>query len=500
MNERDTALKHNDQRSWKHLIELAPASGLPLQLQIRQGILAAIRSKRLPVGTRIPATRILAEALGVARNTVVLAIQPLVSDRILEARDRSGFFVADHQLGQVEPAPRIATDSAAEIWTGHVQIRPTQQRNIAKPANWRDYDFPFVYGQSDQTLFPTADWRDCARAALSVLEIQGWAQDLIDGDYQPLIEQLRINILPRRGIWPSPDEIILTLGAQHALFLTASLLGGPNRELAFEDPGYPDARNIFSVLGTKIVPIPVDDDGIVADMIPKSSSLVCVTPSNQCPTGTILSPERQRTLLEMAQADDKIIIEDDYGVELLGDPTLPRALKSADQNGRVVYIGSLSKILAPGLRLGYIVAAAPLIRELRALRRLMLRHPPANNQHVTSLFISLGYADVHLRKFNDALHARSKVLLKSMKARLPDWTVKGSAPMSSLWVEAPAEIDTNHLAEVARNLGVVIEPGGIFYSDPNGPKNFFRMGFASIPANHIDAGIRALSEAAAALR
>ena len=478
----------NDLRSWKLLIELVPASRLPLQLQIRQGIVDAIRSNRLPAGTRIASTRILAQALGVGRNTIVLAIQSLVADQILEVRERRGFYVASRPPGTVDQVPEQKRMETAQIGARHLRIHPAQQPYTHRPHNWSELQFPFLHGQLDLSFFPTVDWRECTRAALSASEIQGWTQDLGDGDYQPLIEQLRVNILPRRGIWAAPDEIILTMGAQHALFLAANLLCGPNRTVAFEDPGYPDARSIFSAMGSQIVPVPVDDDGIVTSRIPSSSSLIFVTPGNQCPTGAILSPERARTLHDSAQANDQIIIEDDYGAAFVGDPTLPPALKSSDRNGRVVYIGSFSKVIAPGLRIGYVVAPAPFIRELRALRRLMLRHPPVNNQHVTSLFISLGYADVHIQKFTAALHERSVILNASLKARLPTWEVRGKAPASSVWVRAPVDVDANCLARAGADRGLIIEPGDIFYSDPDGPKNFFRLGFASVPANRIDFG------------
>jgi GntR family transcriptional regulator/MocR family aminotransferase len=451
------------------------------------------------VGARIASTRPLAEALGVARNTIALALKPLVAERVLDVRDRSGFYVAEGPLAHLGRRPPEEPATPGPDWERRLSLRPSLQRNIAKPVDWQSFRYPFLYGQSDPGLFPTADWRECARAALSVMEIRGWAQDLVDGDYAPLIEQLRVNILPRRGVWPGPDEIMLTLGAQHALYLAASLLGGPGRRVAFEDPGYPDARNILAALGAEISPMPVDACGLDPARLPADCQLVYVTPSGQCPTGVALSPARQLDLLARAERDDLIVIEDDYGAELIGDVHLPKALKSHDRSGRVVYIGSLSKILTPGLRLGYVVAPAPLIRELRALRRLMLRHPPTNNQHITSLFISLGYADAQFRRYSQALGQRARVLTKALDARLPGWSVSCASPTSSAWVTAPAHIDTRRLADKAAAAGVLIEPGDIFFADPEGPKNHLRLGFASIAANRIDKGVQLLAEAAAGL-
>ena len=134
-----------------------------------------------------------------------------------------------------------------------------------------------MFGQSDPTLFPTADWRDCARAALSALDIRGWSRDLIDGDYEALLDELRVNILPRRGVWPAPDEIMLTLGAQHGLFLAASLLAGPGTRVGFEEPGYPDARNIFLTQRAEIVPIPVDREGLDVSKLREDCKLFYVS-------------------------------------------------------------------------------------------------------------------------------------------------------------------------------------------------------------------------------
>ncbi|TIW51618.1 MAG: PLP-dependent aminotransferase family protein, partial [Mesorhizobium sp.] len=232
--------------------------------------------------------------------------------------------------------------------------------------------------------FPTAEWRECNRMALAVLEIRNWASDMVDRDDPLLIEQIQARLLPRRGIFANPDEIIVTLGAQNALYMLASLLMTKGSKVAMEDPGYPDARSIFRLAGADIQPVPVDQSGIVTSSIPQDSGFVFVTPSHHCPTMVPLSAERRQDLLARANRHNQIIIEDGYDSQLL-DEAPQQALKSLDRSGRVIYVGSMSKTLAPGLRLGYIVASAGLIAELRALRRFMLRHPPANNQRAVAL-------------------------------------------------------------------------------------------------------------------
>jgi GntR family transcriptional regulator/MocR family aminotransferase len=222
-----------------------------------------------------------------------------------------------------------------------------------------------------------------------VLEIRNWAADMVDRDDPLLIEQIQARLLPRRGIFANPDEIIVTLGAQNALYMLATLLMAKGMKVAMEDPGYPDARSIFRLAGAEVHGVPVDNDGIVTSSIPDDARFVFVTPSHHCPTMVPLSTERRQDLLSRAARNSQIIIEDGYDSQLI-DEAPQQALKSLDRSGRVIYVGSMSKTLAPGLRMGYIVAPAELVAELRALRRFMLRHPPANNQRAVALFLSLG--------------------------------------------------------------------------------------------------------------
>lgn len=492
--------QRDDQRDWASLFRLEADSGLPLQLQIRKAVINAIGEGRLPSGLRIASCRDLAVSLGVARNTVVLAFQQLVSEGVLHSRPRSGFYVPDGRAPIAEPeaAPKPATETVA--WSERLGVRPSGQRNIVKPSDWQRHTYPFVYGQFDPTLFPTNDWRECARAVLSVLEIRGWARDLVDGDDEDLVEQLRRHVLPRRGIWAGKDQIILTLGAQHALYLIAALLTGPDVTVGFEDPGYPDARNIFALHGAKLRAIPVDAHGLVVDERLKGCRYVFVTPASQCPTTVPMSKPRRQALIERAKLDDFIIIEDDYGVELLGDENAVPALKSIDRHDRVVYVGSLSKVLAPGLRLGYIIAPSELIRELRTLRRLMLRHPPSNNQRMVALFLSLGHAQAHFKRYATALKKRAGVLDAAVAQHLPGFQAQRSPAASSLWLTAPPGLDTNALAREALKRGVVIEPGGIFFADPARAKDTARLGFGSIAPDRIEPGIRLLAEVARGLK
>lgn len=483
---------------WRRLIGLSPGAGETLQHQIRRGMVAAIRGGRLPPGMAVPSPRLLAAELGVSRNTVALAYGQLVDGGALVVRDRQGHFVGS-AMSQAAPCPdRDPARGIAPDWDRRFVLRPTRQRNIEKPRDWQGSRYPFLYGQFDATLFPIAAWRECCRLSMAVTEMYGWAPDLIDGDDPLLIEQLRSHLLPRRGVFARPDEIMVTIGAQHALFLLSALLVGPGSTVGIEDPGYPDARNIFALNAGPPRLLRVDPEGLVPDGALVGCDCVYVTPSHQCPTNATMPMARREALLRMASEHDFLVIEDDYETEigLLADQT--PALKSMDDAGRVIHVGSLSKTLAPGLRLGFIVAAPALIREARALRRLMLRHPPANNQRAVALFLERGHGDTLLRRIGAAMQARAAAMRGGLARHLPAFRLHGSAGGSSVWLEGPPGLDTHLLAAAAMRHGVLIEPGDIFFGgDGPPPRNFLRLGYAAIPVERIEPGLAALAVAVA---
>jgi GntR family transcriptional regulator/MocR family aminotransferase len=479
---------------WESLFLGLDRRGPFLQLQIRQLIYAAIEAGRLPLGVRMPSGRELATLLGVSRNTVVIAYEQLVDQNFLVSRERSGYFVAGvPKRPATDAAVRPATDAADEIrWTDRYAVRPSSYRNIVKPLNWQDYPYPFIFGQFDPSLFPTNDWRESARAALSVPEINNWARDTIDEDDPALIEQLRLQVLPRRGVRARPDEIMMTIGAQHALYLIARLFTKPHTRIGMEDPGYPDARNIFRMMTGNIVPLRLDDDGLVPGADFEGCDLAYVTAGHQCPTTVAMSRARRLELLRQAQLHDVLLIEDDYESELIAEGAELPPLMSLDRNDRVLYVGSLSKVLAPGLRLGYVVAPAPVIRELRALRRLMLRHPPLNNQRVAALFIGLGHYRSHLALVSRVLLERARMLDRLLPQHLPDCHFVRGAGSTSYWVTCPAGSDAAEIAAAARGEGVMIEPGDVFSMREGSHRRCFRLGFSSIRTDRIEPGIERL--------
>jgi GntR family transcriptional regulator / MocR family aminotransferase len=474
-------------------------SGIGLQTQLRRHLIDAILDRRLPVDSPLPSCRQLAQALGVSRNTVVLAYQTLADEGFLISRERVGYFVdtemLDDRSGKVKPTGKTtSTRPKLPDWRQRLQVRPSEQTQIRKPTDWAQYPFPFIYGQADPGLFPVAAWRVCSRQALSVGAINRWAEDSFDEDDPLLVEEIRTRVLPRRGVRAETDEILITMGAQNGLYLIARLLAGPGKTVGVENPGYVDARNIFSITGSRVRPIPVDSGGMVVDKTLRRCQSVYVTPSHQSPTTVTMPIERRVKLLDLAARHDFSVIEDDYEAEanFVSSPT--SALKAMDRDHSVIYLGSFSKSLAPGLRIGFIVASSPLIQEARLLRRLILRHPPSNNQRTIALFISGGYYDALIHRLQKVYRDRWEVMGKALATYLPDSARPPSFGGTSYWVRAPDGLDTEVLARAALDEGIVIEPGAIHFHGPKTSRNYFRLGFSSIESDKITPGIRRLSQ------
>lgn len=485
---------------WNQLIQLSFHGKVGLQAQIREMLVSAILDGHIPVGVALPSTRVLASQLGVARNTVALAYELLVNEGYLITRSRSGHYVNPEIVaGRALPARAALGDAAPTNWAARFTGELALQRNIVKPRDWQRYPYPFIYGQFDPALLPLPGWRECSLQATSVSEARGWAGDLIDGDDQLLIEQIQTRLLVRRGVFATPDEILVTVGAQHALFLLATLLVTAETTVGVEDPGYPDARNIFASRTRNLVPLPLDERGLVLSPALGRCDYVYVTPSHQCPTNVTMPLARREALLEWARTNDRIVIEDDYEIELGLEGRARPALASLDRGHRVVYVSSLSKTLAPGIRSGFIVGHRDLVRELRVLRRLMIRHPAANNQRSVGLFLAMGHHDALLRRLRPVYAERSHRVALALRAHLPHVRFSTVAGASSFWLEFPADVDARLLAKAAARRGVLIEPGDVFFAGEEGlpPANYARLGFASIDAARIEPGIAALAAALA---
>lgn len=492
---------------WAQLFALDDQTGLPLQSRLRLKVVQVILDGRLAAGAALPSSRDLAQVLGLSRNTVTAVYQQLVDEAYLESRPRSGVFVrAGARPASIAAADRIVDPFSAEgaapgappQWSARVLRSLRAQPTLSKPDQWREFAYPFVYGTHDAQLFPTEDFRECCVRSLARSQLPNWTPDFETDDMPDLIEQIRTRLLPKRGVFARPEEILVTVGAQHACYLVAEALFDRGTRVGFEEPGYPHVRNAFSLRTSQLVGIPVDHEGLVVDALP-DLDYVFVTPSHQSPTTHTLSLERRQWLLRKAALQDFVIIEDDYEAENLyaGEPT--PALKSLDKTGRVIYIGSLSKSLSPALRLGYIVAQKELIDELRVLRHAMVRHPSAFLQHAYALFLSLGHHDSHARRVNQVLRQRMDAATAALAAHLPAFASTPAQGGASVWVKTPGWLDGAALSLRARQHGVLIEPGDVFFANPPRPCPYFRLRLSSIDVAQIEPGIRALRDAVQAM-
>lgn len=487
-------------RDW--LVHIRRTEYASLQTQIREALVSAILDGQLTRDEPIPSTRKMAKSLGVSRNTVVLAYQGLLDDGYLAARERSGYYVAEKALETISPRKPQGKGRPppGELdWAARLVKTPSAQSNLSKPLDWQSYAYPFIYGQVDHNLFPLAEWRDCARQALGKKWLGTWTNDTWAHDDPLLVEQIRRRILPRRGIMASDDEILVTLGAQNALYLLTSLLVGPETRVAMEEPGYPDVRNTFQLAPRHVALVPLDERGLAVTDGLQAAQIIFTTPSHQFPTTVTMPLERRMELLGLAAKRDAIIIEDDYEFETnyVNEPC--PALKSLDDGGRVIYVGSLSKTLFPGLRLGFMVGPKALIAEARALRRLMVRHAPNNNQRTAALFLSLGHHDTLIRRLHRAYRSRWEVMGNVLNTHMPNASRIPSFGGTSFWVKGPERLDSEQLGAAAAARGILIEPGRVTFGAANPPRNYFRLAFSSIDERKIEPGVRLLAEIVATM-
>ena len=468
--------------------------------QIRSNIINGIVEGNLPAGNRLPSTRQLATTLKVSRNTVSRVYENLTTDGFLQARERSGYFINSHLKNDwvEEPQTKPVTSDKVSPWAKKLTASPSNQPYVNRPADWQKYPYPFIYGQIDPDLLSLSDWRECSKLALSKSSVEDWTSDAITEDDPELAEQICTMLLPRRGIFVSTDQLMVTIGAQNALFLSGALVIEKGTRLGFENPGYCDARNGFESVGAKIKPLPVDADGIKVDHRLDTCDVVYTTPSHHYPTNVTLPMERREALLKRANDADFLIIEDDYESEINFVSQPHPALKSMDENGRVLYVSSLSKNLFPGLRIGYMVAPPDFIEEARALRRQMYRHPSAHAQRTVALFIKLGYYDTMVKRLHQVYRERWEITGGALEKYLGGFFKVKTFGGTSFWITGPEELDANNLAAAALKKGVIIESGDPMFlpskSNRGRHRNNFRIGFSSIPTERIENGVKILAE------
>lgn len=464
-------------------------SGLGLQAQLRETVVSAVLAGRVQPGAHLPSTRKLAYYLRISRITVTLAYQELVSQGYVEAASRSAYRIADNPPDRDLASDRPVAGENLVDWPDKVKMNFAAVRQISKPLDWRRYPYPFLYGQMDPTLFDLNAWRDCARRALAREDFILMASDFAAADDVQLVNYICTRTLPRRGILANPDEILVTVGAQNALWIVTRLILQKGSSAICENPCHPDISASLLLSGAEVTAIDVDDEGLPPEALPARLDAVVVTPSHHSPTGATMPIERRAKLLRAAAEKDFVIVEDDYEFEIsfLAPPS--PALKAFDKTGRVLYIGSFSKSLFPGLRLGYLVAPAPFIREARALRSLMLRHPPGHLQRTAAYFLALGHYDAVLHRMRTEYHKRHVAMAEALQRE--GLKVAGSSAFggTSFWIEGPEGLDAEMLVSALRQDGVLVESGTPFFPKTDFPCRYFRMGYSSIARTSISEGV-----------
>jgi GntR family transcriptional regulator / MocR family aminotransferase len=415
---------------------------------IYRALLTAIRQGRLTSGDRLPPTRELAKDVGVSRTTVATAYERLVAEGFLESRVGAGTFVTDLARPVATPRKQGAL-RPREGWT----FAPTPTSGT-QPRPEHD----FRVGIPDASLFPFDTWRRLVSA-----EIRAGAHD--PGTYAGpaglprLREAIARCVGFSRGVTATADDVLVTRGAQQALDLVARVLVAPGDVVAVEDPGYPQARDVFASHGARVVPVRVDEEGLVVDEVPPEARVVYTTPSHQFPTGPPLSRARRTALLDLAHRHGIAVVEDDYDSEFRFVDGPLDTLHALDTHGRVLYLGTYSKTLLPALRLGYLVVPPSLRDALLAARQLADGYGDPVVEAALAAFISDGHFATHVRRAR-AVYGERRSLLREELDRLLGDHVQVVPSAAGLHLTArllDSEIHDQRLARAARRQGVALD-------------------------------------------
>lgn len=480
---------------WAGLFDIAPNTSLTLQDQVRRKVALLIATGALKPGQRLPSSRALAAQLKIARNTVALAYQHLTAEGLLVARDRSGLYVNADIQPAAPAAHRVGGTTVQDSLFWRARLDPEEEQPRFMRPDWQRFPYAFVHGRFDRSLFPVAEWREAIRRTLSVQDIEGWADDPGDADDHMLIEELRTRVLPRRGIQARPQEILITSGAQQAMHLVSELTLKAGASAAMEDPGDPDLRALLQGRNIRLTHQPADQDGMVIDSRLDGCRTLFVSPAHQRLTGAVMTEARRRALLDLAERNDAVIVEDDFENESHYIAPGPPALRANGDNDRIVYAATLARTLAPGLRLGVLVGHPRLVRAARRLRRLTTRHPPLSLQRATAHLIALGQYDAIMLRTERILRERLMALRDALNHYFPQTiSISPLQGGKAIWVRGPESLDAHSLLRTAELRGVLIEPVSRHYA-VEAPRNVFRLGVSSLPLERIRPGVAALAEA-----
>lgn len=475
------------------LLELAldlPAPGSRQRQQaLLQQLRAAIVAGRLRPGLRLPASRALAAQAGLARQTVVAAYDTLLAEGYLAARPGAGTFVAEGPA-----APRRRAEVALPP-VHRTSPAPAGGDGLYPPAAGAA-DVPpldFRLGVPDVRAFPHATWRRLSARTLRDFQRAPSERGPAAGE-PALREAIASHVSFARAVAARADEVLVTAGAQQAFHLLArALVGAGRRVVAVEDPGYPPVREAFAAAGARVLPVPVDAEGMRVDRLPAAARVVCVTPSHQFPYGVPMSAARRRALLAWAHARQAVVIEDDYDGEFRFGGRALDALKTLDADGAVFYVGTFSKSLFPALRLGFVIAPPAWVVPLADARAALDVHSPTIDQRTLAAFIAQGHLARHVRRMQRDYAGRRDALLAGL-APLQRW-LRPLPALAGLHLAAAAApgLDLPRLVQRARDQGVGLHPLAAYALDRHAPPAL-GFGYGAIDAPGISEALRRLAK------
>jgi GntR family transcriptional regulator/MocR family aminotransferase len=390
---------------------------------------AAILDGRLPAGAKLPPTRKSAAFLGVSRNTAAEVYERLVNEGHAVTRHGAGTYVAQKttfaapEKREIEP---VSEHRLNEFW-----LRPDVTAAI---SFWRDRpdaasprkgaSVDFRPAMVDSRLFPLDVFRRVSAKQLRGLERKPASYKSAQGNQGNfhLRKAITNHIAATRAVVCQAEDVLVTSGAQQAFDVLARALVTPNETVvALEDPGYPPMRVAFAAAGAKLVPIGVDDEGLMVAQLPADARIICVTPSHQFPLGVTMSARRRRALLEFARERGAVVIEDDYDGEFRYEGTPLEALRASEGSDVVFYVGTFSKCMLPALRLGFIVAPIWAMQTLVAAKNCLDWHCSTPVQSAVAEFIAAGHLTRHVRKMREVYKQRRQLLLESLHGKFAEW-------------------------------------------------------------------------------
>jgi GntR family transcriptional regulator / MocR family aminotransferase len=476
-----------------------PVLDSPLYQQLYNHLQRSILTGKLKGGTKLPSTRTLAQELGVSRNTVINAYEQLMAEGYLETTSGSGTFIArvlpDHLLRtptQTLPEHNVATTPPQPRFSRHAKSQLLAPRQFSSLAE-HDTVPPFAAGAPALDAFPYKVWsRLVTRHARRMSGDTIAYQQLIG--YRPLREAIAAHVTVSRHVQCSYKQVIIVSGSQGGLDLTSRLFLDPGDEVWLEDPGYLGARGALLGVGARLIPVPVDDEGLSVEAGVKrapNAKLAFVTPSHQFPLGATMSLERRLALLEWAKHADAYILEDDYDSEFrFAGRSLP-ALQALDDTGRVIYIGTFSKVLFPALRIGYLIVPPALLEGFLTVRHNTDIHTPHLQQAVLADFIAEGHFSRHLRRMRKLYAERRSALLEALR----DLPLEIEAPPAGIhcigWL--PEGMDDVAVAHRAAAYGLELWPVSMFCIEPLMREGIV-LGYGAFNLETMKEGVRRLEQ------